>query len=110
MNDKFVPKLKLRADISETKIDTFNTPMRLENIFKTEEPPAFSDVFAGMVKNVDETMKAPDEVLNDVMMGNGADVHDVMIAMSKAELSLSVATQMTTKVIQAYEKVMSIQL
>jgi len=33
-----------------------------------------------------------------------------MIAMSKAEVGLNIATQMTTKVIQAYEKIMAIQV
>ena len=48
--------------------------------------------------------------MEDVILGNDPDIHDVMIAMSKAELTVNLATQMTSKVIQAYEKVMSIQL
>lgn len=110
MEDKFVPKIKLKANIFETKIDTFNQPIRLDNVAMEEELPKFKDVFTGLLKNVDNTVKAPDQVMEDVILGNGADIHDVMIAMSKAELSVNLATQMTSKVIQAYEKVMSIQL
>lgn len=110
MSDKFVPKINLRADIFGSKIDTLNTPMRLENLSESKEVPNFKNVVSDLVKGVDDTVKAPDQVMEDMILGNGADVHDVMIAMSKAELSVNVATQMTTKVIQAYEKVMSIQL
>ncbi len=110
MEDKFVPKIQLRANIFETKIDTLNEPMRLDNVGMTQEVPKFKDVFTGMLTSLDNTVKAPDQVMEDALLGNGADVHDVMIAMSKAELSLNIATQMTTKVVQAYEKVMSIQL
>ena len=110
MRDKFIPKLQLKANISETKAYTFDKPLRLENLQMTEEIPKFSNVFEGLVKNVNDTVKAPDQVMEDVILGNGADIHDVMIAMSKAELAVNVTTQMTSKVIQAYEKVMSIQL
>lgn len=110
MKDKFVPKIKLRADIFETQIDTLNTPKRLENVHMSEEIPKFKEVFSGLLENVDKTVKAPDQVMEDHILGNGADIHDVMIAMSKAELAINLSTQVTTKVVQAYEKVMSIQL
>ena len=56
-------------------------------------------------------MEAPDNLLKDVMMGNeNVDIHDVMTAMSKAELSISIATTITGKVIQAYDKIMQIQI
>lgn len=110
MKDKFIPRLKLQADITETRINKFDTPMRMDNIGTSEEIPKFKEVFTDLVKNVDHTMKAPDQLMEDAMLGNGADIHDVMIATNKASLSVQVATQMTSKVIQAYEKVMSIQL
>lgn len=109
MEDKFVPKIKLKANIFETKLENLNTPMRLDNVTMSEAPK-FKDVFSGLLKSVDNTVKAPDQVMEDHILGNGADIHDVMIAMSKADLSVNIATQMTTKVIQAYEKVISIQL
>ena len=45
------------------------------------------------------------------MEENGnADIHDVMTAMAKAELGVTVATNITTKIVQAYDKIMQIQL
>ncbi|MBQ3818984.1 flagellar hook-basal body complex protein FliE, partial [bacterium] len=36
--------------------------------------------------------------------------HDVMTAMAKSEIAVNVATQLTGKVIQAYDKIMQIQV
>ncbi len=110
MKNMFIPKLDLQANINETRINTFNPPIRLEAMATSPEVPGFTDVMSGLLKEVDTTMKAPDQILDDAILGNGADIHDVMLAMSKAEVSLNIATQVTTKVIQAYEKVISIQV
>lgn len=110
MQDKFVPKVNLKLDIAETKLDSLDNPFRMKSVENSPEVPGFKDVMTGMVKELDKTVKAPDQVLQDALLGNGADVHDVMIAMSKAEVGINIATQITTKVIQAYEKVMSIQV
>lgn len=106
----YVPKLLLQSDISQTRAVTGDSPMRLQSMGNSPEIPTFTDVMTGLVKGVDSTLKAPDAVLESAMLGNGADIHDVMIAMSKAEVGLNIATQMTTKVIQAYEKIMAIQV
>ena len=45
------------------------------------------------------------------MMGSqNVDIHDVMVAMSKAEISVNIATTAVGKVIQAYDKIMQIQI
>ena len=106
----YVPKLLLQADIAETRGVMGSNPMRLQSLGTSPEIPSFTDVMTGLVKEVDSTIKAPDAVLESAMLGNGADIHDVMIAMSKAEVGLNITTQMTTKVIQAYEKIMAIQV
>lgn len=106
----YVPKLLLKADITETRGVMGNSPLRMQSVNTSPEIPSFTDVMTGLVKEVNSTVKAPDAVLESAMLGNGADVHDVMIAMSKAEVGLNITTQMTTKVIQAYEKIMAIQV
>jgi flagellar hook-basal body complex protein FliE len=45
------------------------------------------------------------------MMGNSdVDIHDVMTAISKAELGVSLASQLTSKVVTAYNTVMNISI
>ncbi|DAB05241.1 TPA: flagellar hook-basal body complex protein FliE, partial [Candidatus Gastranaerophilales bacterium HUM_14] len=53
----------------------------------------------------------PDNLLKDVMSGNkNVDIHDVMTAMAKSEISVNIATQITGKVINAYDRVMQISV
>ena len=46
----------------------------------------------------------------DAMTTGNVDVHDLMVANAKAELLVSVTTQVATKVVQAYDKILQIQL
>lgn len=109
MQNNFFPKIDLVGHISNTKMATDSGPMRLESI-NGPETPKFADVVTDMAKNLDDTIKAPDKVMQSAISGSGADIHDVVLAMSKADLSVSVATQLTSKIIQSYEKIMQIQL
>ena len=68
-------------------------------------------VLSGLVENFNTELNAPDNLLKDVMSGNtNIDIHDVMTAMAKSEISVNIATQSVGKVIQAYDKVMQIQV
>lgn len=110
MNGKFIPKISMSENLIDTKLNTNMMPMRMDAINTDNAIPSFGEVMKGMVSNLNQTTKAPDQVMQDVILGNGADVHDVMIAISKAEIGVNIATQVTTKVVQAYEKIMSIQV
>ena len=83
---------------------------RLDSI-DTKKTGDFKTVFTGMMENLNNELNNPDNLLKDVMSGNkNIDVHDVMIAMSKSEISINVATTAVGKVIQAYDKIMQIQV
>lgn len=109
MQNNFTPLIDVVSSMTDTKMDTGMKPMRLKPV-NTPETPSFSQVMNNMVTDLNDSINAPDQVLQNAITGNGADVHDVMIAMSKAEIGLNIATQVTTKVIQSYEKIMSIQV
>lgn len=71
----------------------------------------FKGVMSGLAQNLNQQMNAPDQLLKESMSGNSdVDIHDVMTAMAKAEISVNVATQVTSKVIQAYDKIMQISV
>lgn len=110
MANSYIPKLQLNLEIADTKLNTNQFPMRMNSIGDSKETPNFQQVFTGLVKEMNNTAKAPDQVIQSAITGNGADIHDAMIAISKAELSMNIATQMTTKVVQAYDKITQIQV
>ena len=112
MNGGYIPKYDLASRIQHTKFaQGYNMPsVRMDRIEKPETTD-FKTVFSGLVENFNQQLNAPDDMLKDVMQGNtNVDIHDVMIAMSKSEISVNIATQMVGKVINAYDRVMQINV
>ena len=109
----FYPQYDLAGRIQHTKLDSnFGKlpPARLDRI-EMKSSPDFKTVFSGLVEDLNAELNAPDDLLKDVMQGNkNVDIHDVMVAMSKTEISVNVATQAVGKVINAYDRVMQINV
>lgn len=110
MSESFSPKINLFERIEPSKLNTGTQmqPMRLSSI---EQPQTadFKSVVSGLVENLNQEVSAPDRVINDAMMDK-ADIHDVMAAISKSEIQVNIATTVTGKIIQTYEKIMQIQI
>ena len=114
MYNNFYPHYDLAGRIQHTKLDTGLTngmsPARLSRVEDTGTPD-FKQVMSGLVENFNTDLNEPDNLLKDAMSGNGnVDIHDVMTAMAKSEISVNVATQIVGKVIQAYDRVTQIQV
>lgn len=80
------------------------------NSIDAPQKGGFKNVMSNLTNSLNESVNAPDQLLQDSVMGNNVDVHDVVIAMSKAEIGVNIATQLTTKIVQSYEKIMAIQV
>ena len=87
------------------------TPMQLSGSISAENTPkeSFKDVFMGLVNEVNETTKKPEQLQIDMMQGK-ADIHDLMVAVAQSELTVQAATTITGKILQSYEKIMQIQI
>lgn len=108
----YFPNYDLAGRIQHTKFSSgFNMPsVRLDRVEKPETQD-FKQVFSGLVENFNNDLNAPDDLLKDVMQGNkNVDIHDVMVAMSKTEISVNIATQAVGKVINAYDRIMQINV
>lgn len=109
----FYPSYNLADRIQHTKLDSGIAGMPSARIERIETPATgdFKTVFSGLVENFNQELNAPDNLLKDVMSGNSnIDIHDVMTAMAKSEITVNIATTAVGKVIQAYDKVMQIQV
>lgn len=111
INQNLVPNIDLFSRIEPSKYTDMGIEgMRMKSI-EQPETVNFKSVFSGLVSNLNTEMEKPDQLMKDQMMGNNnVDIHDVITAMTKAELGINVATQITGKVIQTYDKVMQIQI
>jgi len=110
MTGGFSPKINLFERMEPSKLNTGTPlqPMRLDSVEKPETRD-FKGVVSGLVENLNREISAPDQVINDAMLDK-ADIHDVMTAIAKSEIQVNVATSVTGKIIQTYEKIMQIQI
>lgn len=109
----FYPSYNLPARIQHTKLDSglYGIPSARMERMETPATGDFKAVFSGLVENFNQELNAPDNLLKDIMSGNtNVDIHDVMTAMAKSEITVNIATTAVGKVIQAYDKVMQIQV
>lgn len=113
MSNSFYPHYDLAGRIQHSKFDSGigeMNPTRMRRV-ETTESPDFKQVFSGLLENFNEEVSAPDNLIKDVMSGNqNVDIHDVMIAMAKSEITVNIATQAVGKVINAYDRIMQIQV
>lgn len=105
--------LNLSGGIQKTPSDIGFGSMPKMDINSLDDTPkaSFKDVMGGLSNGLNNEVNKPDQLLKRVMSGDDSvDIHDVMIAMANAEMSISVATQVTSKVIQAYDKITQISV
>lgn len=72
-------------------------------------PAEATESFASFLKQALDGVAAQEQnvhTVNDRFLIGEADVNDVMIAASKAELSLELTSQIRNKVIEAYQEIM----
>ena len=66
---------------------------------------AFSDSLSRLVSTVEESQADANQAITNMVEKNG-DVHDAMIALQRAEMTLQLTVQVRNKLVQAYQDVM----
>lgn len=83
---------------------------RLESIglekAKPSDSKGFGDVLASGVAEVDRLQKDADNAVYGMALGKGEDIHKVMIAIEKADVSFQFMLAVRNKAINAYEEIM----
>lgn len=65
----------------------------------------FGESLGRLLESADESSKSANVAVDQMLNGTG-DVHDAMIALQRAELSLQLTVQVRNKVVQAYQDIM----
>jgi len=89
-----------------------NPNQKIASINETlaSDAPKFSDVLANAIQTVSDDQLYAENMDQLLALGEVENVHDVTIAAMKADLSLSVAVEVTNKVLSAYSEIMRLQL
>lgn len=76
-------------------------------------PAEATETFASFLKAAIDGVAAQEQqarTVTDLFLIGEADVNDVLIAASKAELSLNLTAQVRNKVVEAYQEIMRMQI
>jgi flagellar hook-basal body complex protein FliE len=66
---------------------------------------AFADKLGALVENVEETAAEANTAVNG-MIDKSVDVHEAMLALTKAEQTFQLTVQIRNKLVQAYQDIM----
>jgi flagellar hook-basal body complex protein FliE len=81
----------------------------LNNSRQTDEAGSAGG-FEKMLNETAQNLKKADQAILEANTGGPTDLHDVMIAMEKADISMRLAVQVRNKAVDAYQEIMRMQV
>lgn len=70
----------------------------------------FGEMLTNTIKEVNQSQIDGDKAIEKLQTGEAKNLHEVMIAVEQADISLRMLVQMRNKAQQAYEEIMRLQL
>jgi flagellar hook-basal body complex protein FliE len=74
------------------------------------QAPSFVDYLSSQVEQVNNKIVVADQRVADVATGKSQNLHEMMVALNKADLSLKMLTQVRNKAVEAYQELMRMSL
>jgi flagellar hook-basal body complex protein FliE len=71
---------------------------------------SFADVIKSTIEQVNQAQNNGEQAIEQLNTGKAESMHEVMIAVEEADISLKMLVQMRNKALQAYEEVMRMQI
>ena len=84
-----------------------------QKLDKTDTQPkstSFTDYLTAQVKEVNNSQKAADKAVTDLASGKSENIHETMLQIQKADLSLKTMMQVRNKILEAYKEIMRMQV
>lgn len=96
------------------KID-FLLPNKLDNdkkVGKSGESKGvdFGDLLKNALKDVNDAQLNADEAIKKVLNGETQNIHETMIALQKADVSLKLMLEVRNRLLEAYQEIMRTQV
>jgi flagellar hook-basal body complex protein FliE len=71
---------------------------------------AFQDELAGAIQRVEQMQTDASTQIQNFLSGEGGELHSVILATQRADLSFEMFQQMRNKVVSAYQEIMKLQM
>ncbi|MGA1847106.1 flagellar hook-basal body complex protein FliE [Deferribacter abyssi] len=101
--------------MSEINKINFLLPNKLDTGQKAEKENNtdsidFADLLKKAIKDVNDAQLEADEAVKKVLNGETKDIHQTMIALQKADVSLKLMLEVRNKLLEAYQEIMRTQV
>ena len=103
--NNFVPAEKIFENYNSLNI---NNNSNIDNNSKTSN--SFQDAFKESLDKLNEKQIEADNITNDFIAGKDVEVHEMMLSMEEAKMSLQLAIQVRNKVVEAVQELTRMQL
>ena len=70
----------------------------------------FSDLLKNALNSVNDAQSEAAGALEQVLSGDSKDIHETMVALQKADVSLKMMLEVRNKILEAYQEVMRTQM
>jgi len=95
------------SSINNISTQNLNSSSISEN---SESKVSFKDIFYNALNKVNDLILYSDQLTEDFAAGKTDNIHDVMIALEKADIALQFTMQIRNKLVDAYEEIMRMQI
>jgi flagellar hook-basal body complex protein FliE len=85
-------------------------PKNSDNNAVAKSSAGFDDMLSSMISKVNDSQLAGDQAVTQLQSGDAKHLHEVMIAVEEADISLRMLVQMRNKALTAYEEIMRMQV
>lgn len=72
--------------------------------------PSFSEILKKSIEQVNDAQLQADSAIKAAIAGQATDIHDTMIAIQKADVSLKLMMEVRNKLLEAYQDIMRTQV
>ena len=86
------------------------TPSLTEKTSVSKAESSFADLLTSMVSETDQQQKNADLAMQQLHTGGEKNLHEAMISMEKADISMRYMIQVRNKAIEAYQEIMRMQV
>lgn len=88
-------------------VNSFNT-QKVTNVKENNE--SFSKVLSDAINKVNDIQVTADNKVEGLIKGDNVNMHDVMLSMQEAQISMQLLIESRNKVVEAYQEINRMQL
>lgn len=100
----------IEAIAALSALDSTQGALGAQNGAQVTQPKGFTEVFEQQLGKVNQDLAAAETSLQKLAAGEAVELHDVMISLETARISVQTMIQVRNRLVEAYQEVMRMQI